>query len=210
MVFLVGHLVLAGCVAAAPSATDAGPANVSSAMESDATTPTNEKGVTAHFIVNNRGENTFNVTLHVVANLNESADYFPLAVTLRNGTMRTYTDTEKVQTVAEINAVAAEIEPANGTLVTVRRTLPPQSSLRVDVESTPEDAKSLVVVSRTGTASPPIMGFSLSSKICTGLKANIHTINESSSASTSCGNVSNVAFPDSLTRHSVPVNATSH
>ena len=204
-VVLACLLVLTGCVSTAPVSTEIGPPNVTSTTETEATTPSNESGVTAQFIVNNRGYDTYNVTLYVVQDLNESADLFPLVVTLRNGTSRTYTDTDNVQTLGEITAGAAEIEPANGTVVAVHQQLSPRSTLRIDVENAPEDAMSLGVIYRAGTQEASIESYGLSGQICMGSDADVTTFNENFSSHTSCGNVTHIAFSDSLSQHTVTV-----
>lgn len=204
---LAGLVVLAGCVAAVPSAMGTGTTSTPSATQTEAIPPHNGSGGTAHFILNNLGSQRYNVSVYVVADQPESKALFPVNVTFRNGTTLTVGEPDELPQVPFKDAI--RIEPANGTVVAVHQPIPPRSTVRIDVQNAPEDAMWLGVVYRTGTQEATVTSYGLSDGICTGSEAAVVTFNESFSSSATCGNVSDLEFPDSLSRHTVPAGNSS-
>lgn len=205
---LVGLLVLAGCVGASPVATEIEPNSSATPTQTETVTPSDEAGVTANLVLNNIGNHRYNVSLYVVDEQPESKALFPLNVTYRNGSTVTVGETDELPYIPRIFE-AVRIEPANGTVAAVHQQLSPRSTLRIDVQNAPEDAMWLGVMYRTGTQEASITSWGLSTGICTGSDAVVYTINESFSSSATCGNVTDIAFHDSLSRHTVTAGNTA-
>lgn len=166
------------------------------------TEPPSDDSRTAHFVFNNEGGDSYNITLYIVEN-DTTEPYFPLEITYENGTTTTYSVYNPAVLFASPDL--EEVEPADGTILATRQELPAHSSLHIRVKNVPANAKSLTIA--TGER-PGVVERSLSDSVCTGSQADVMWFNESSTSAELCGNVSDVSSRDSRT-HQVILNTTT-
>lgn len=213
-------VAVAGCVGPALPAGESGPTTGPEAT-TPTTGPTNEPeaatataGPTtgpgdsraAHFLFNNHADESYALAVFLVQPRGESASDFPVAVTLRNGTTRTYWTYDDVP--PSVLGAVTRIEPANGTVLAVRQPLPARSTVHLEVSDPPANVTLFRVAYRSGDP-PGVKAVGYYGSTCLAPQAHVSNFTANSTAGASCGDRSDVAFPDSTTRHVATVNDES-
>lgn len=101
---------------------------------------------TAQFIISDEG-NAAKIVTVLVVHQHQNPGYFPLEVSLEIGSRVSVTDTGTPPFIpGALQASAVRIQPAGGVIIIVQRKLQEQSTIQIDINNTPENSESLLVI----------------------------------------------------------------
>lgn len=206
IVVIVGLVVVAGCTGTPLPSTDT---DSSSQEKTNSSTQLNES-TTAHFIFNNHHRESYNVTIYIVRYQSESQEWFPVTLTYNNGTQRTYEQFGESDARPLSYEAITRLAPATDDVIEITKHLPARSTLHIAVPNAPTDGKLLIVQYQTNSSNSPYKSHTLSSGLCYGSNASLNNYTVEGTAGVSCGNSSDIAFPNSTVRYVTTANTTSN